>query len=320
MNHTDNLEEILSQAVPGYHCYTLTEPVHLTFASQDLCALTGYTPEELCCETEDLYAALVHPADRDSYRESLRQLSRSPQKRTLQYRIVKKDGTLCHVSDAFTTRQQPDGTMAGYSVLTDITQLKKETNDLQFLSQTIPCGFLKYNEQMRAFLRFPGNDPSQWEFCRDNIYLLIPMEERRRFSEYLNRVYTEGGPIAGEITILRADGTKARLFGWVTKSVNEQGEEEFQSACMDITQRHLQQKEREARRYVTALTEVYDKIFEYDLSAGTVKCLHGQSSPVFRWIENIPMQMEEATEKWILANACEQDRERLARGHRQRRI
>lgn len=67
----------------------------------------------------------------------------------------------------------------------------------------------------------------------------------------------------------------------------------------------------EAAAYLKALTGVYEKVFEYDLTARTVKCLYGQNSPSFKWIENVPMQMEEATDKWVTATVCEEDRERV---------
>ena len=117
------------------------------------------------------------------------------------------------------------------------------------------------------------------------------MEERRRFALYLNRVYTSGEPIAGEVTVMRCDGTKARVFGWIMKCVNDEGNEEFQTVCMDITEHHNMKKDKETKRYMKALSEVYDKIFEYDRSDGTVKCLYGQNSDFFKWVVNIPMRM-----------------------------
>lgn len=119
------------------------------------------------------------------------------------------------------------------------------SRNLQFLEQTIPCGFVRYtcekipkityfNDRMLQFLRYPRADqgsPEELEMYHQNLYLWIPIEERRRFAGYLERVKQNGGPIAGEMTVLRWDGTKAYLFGWVTKCVNEDGVEEFQSAC-----------------------------------------------------------------------------------------
>lgn len=322
-NIIENMEEILSQSVSGFHQYVLTVPFHLSFVSQNLCDMVGLTQNELLSENEDKYTPLVHPTDREQYSDFLHKLSEGEQKLTLQYRIVKNDGTVLYVSDTVTSKRMKDGSLVGYSVLNDITELKKANDNLQFLNETIPCGFLKYtcekqpkityiNEQMLKILRFPELKEGELDYLemyKENIYLMIPMEERRRFSLYLNRVYTKGAPIAGEMTVQRCDGTKAYLFGWVTKCVNEQGVEEFQSACMDITERHHLKKERETQRYLKALTDVYDKIFEYDLSNNTVKCLYGQKSAVFKRLENIPMQLEDATEKWIVGAVCEDNRE-----------
>ena len=185
----------------------------------------------------------------------------------------------------------------------------------------MPCGFLKYtcetyprityiNDRMRQILGFPEEN-EELDMYRRNLYMAIPFEERRRFGNYLDRVREQGGPLAGEMTVQRRDGTKAHLFGWVTKCINAQGEAEFQSACMDMTERFREKKRQEADRYLEALTEVYDKIFEYDLSARTVKFLHGGTSPRYRWAEQIPMPMEQTTEQWIMSTAFPEDRERL---------
>jgi PAS domain-containing protein len=148
-----------------------------------------------------------------------------------------------------------------------------------------------------------------FELYKSDILLMVPMEERRRFSLYLNRVYSAGIPIAGEMTLLRCDGTRAHVFGWVTKCVNEQGVEEFQSVCMDVTQRHRTKVAAETKRYLKALTDVYDKIFEFNISMNTVKCLHAHDSKMFKHFENVAMQTDEATEKWITDAVVIEDRD-----------
>lgn len=79
-------------------------------------------------------------------------------------------------------------------------------------------------------LRFPqarDGELDYLELFKENIFLMIPMEERRRFALYLNRVYTAGVPIAGEMALLRCDGSWVYVFGWVTKCVNAEGAEEI---------------------------------------------------------------------------------------------
>ncbi len=322
------IESILNHSISGFHQYALTpQPARLLFVSQNLCDMTGFSREELLSGEADFYLSLVHPADRKDYLGFLNRLSLGEQRLTAEYRLVRKDGGILYVSDSAASRQREDGSLVGNSVLTDITPLKKENDSLRFLNETIPCGFIRYtcekqpkitymNRQMRAILGLcdagaEDGSPDDLEFYKDNIFLMFPVEERRRFALYLNRIYSQNSPMAGEITVLRCDGTKAYLFGWVTKCVGDRGTEEFQSVCMDITRRRQEQKAKESRRYIKALSDVYDRIFEYDLSNHTVRYLHGQNTPAFPWMKNIPMQLEEATEACIQDMVAEKDQEQV---------
>ncbi len=314
----DNMEDILNQQISGFHQYILTAPTHLNYVSQNLCDMLGVYREELLDDSRDLYALRVHPADRERYSGFIQKIIMKEQALTGEYRLVKKDGTIICVRDTVTLKRLDDGTLIGHSVLTDITDIKNENTDLRFLNETVPCGFLRYtcekqprityiNPKMIEFLRFPevkDGEMDYLEMYKSNIFLMIPMEERRRFSKYLNRVYSADAPIAGDMTLLRCDGTRAHIFGWVTKCVNEQGEAEFQSVCMDITERYRARKTSESKRYLQALTDVYDKIFEFNLDANTVKCLHCEEVSSFKRFENIAIRIEDALEKWLIASVA----------------
>ena len=139
-----NTEDILSRQISGFHQYRLDGPVHLTYVSRNLCDMTGYAENELLDENRDLYAQLVHPADREQYAGFLGELAKGAQNLAAEYRLVKKDGRVIWVRDTVSVRKLEDGTLAGDSVLTDISDLKKENSDLRFLNETIPCGFMKY--------------------------------------------------------------------------------------------------------------------------------------------------------------------------------
>ena len=324
MNNTlTNMEEILGHQICGFHQYVLTPPVHLNYVSHNLCELLDLEENELLDDNTDLYLQWVHPADREKYSDFIQRIILKEQTLTDEYRLVKKNGTIICVRDTLSPKRLDDGTLIGHSVLTDITDLKNENTDLQFLNETIPCGFLRYtcekqprvtyiNQKMIELLRFPETKDGEIDYLemyKSNIFLMIPMEERRRFSKYLNRVFSADAPIAGDMTLLRCDGTRAHIFGWVTKCINEQGETEFQSVCMDITDRYQAQKINESKRYLQALTDVYDKIFEFNLDTNTIKCLHCEDNSYFKRFENIAMQIEDALEKWLIAsvNAEQQD-------------
>lgn len=323
----ENMEEILDQHISGFHQYILQEPFHLSFAGQDLCEMLNCSKEDLCCEQTDGYAAFVHPADREMYADFISRLAQSEQKETVQYRVIPREGEMMYVSDTATPKRLKDGTLAAYSTLTDITSMKEENSNLHFLNETVPCGFIRYtcekqpkvtyiNEKMMNILRMSeGTDgePDDLDLYKDNIFLLIPKEERRRFSHFLEQVNIQGRPIGGELTLLRCDGTKCRVYGWATKCLNEQGQEEYQSVCMDVTERHQTKKSQGADRYLQALSNVYDKIFEYDMEHQTVKCLYGEKSDMFRGLQNIPMHITEATEHWLRDAVAEEDREKVGK-------
>lgn len=317
MNNTlKNMEEILDHQISGFHQFELTPTVRMTYVSSNLCEMLGVQQKELINDNADYYAKMVHSEDREKYSDFIQKIIQEEHALTVEYRLVKKDGTIIYVRDTVTPKRLDDGTLIACSVLTDITDIKKENDDLHFLNETVPCGFLRYtcekqprityiNSKMIDLLRFPKVQKGEMDYLemyKSNIFLMIPMEERRRLSKYLDRVYAANTPIAGDMTLLRCDGTRAHVFGWVTKCINEQGEAEFQSVCMDITERYQAQKTSESNRYLHALTDVYDKIFEFNLDANTVKCLHCEETSYFKRFENIAMQIEDALDKWLIAS------------------
>ena len=321
------MEEILNHQICGFHQYVLNAPVHLSYVSQNLCNWIGVSAEKLVDETEDLYAQLVHPSDRKRYSDFIQEVSKKEQTLTIEYRLLKTDGTVVYVKDTLTSRKMNENLLVGSSVLTDITEIKKENNNLQFLNETIPCGFLRYtcekqpkitymNSKMIEMLRFPEVQEGEIDYLemyKSNIFLMVPMEERRRFSKYLDRVYAADTPVAGEIVLQRCDGSRAHIFGWVAKSINEQGEEEFQSVCMDVTERYQDRKRKESKQYMKALSDVYDKIFEFNLDSNTVKCVHCDETSALKRFENIAMQIEDALEKWLIASVAPEEQEGIRR-------
>ena len=322
---TENFEKLLMSNISGYHSYCFEEPVKLNYVSNDLCDLTGYTQDELLNNSDDGYEKIVFPEDICIYKNLLREAASCERKYAKQYRIVCKDGTVKYICDTIISKPDENGVMHGYSTLADITDLKTECQALKIIDETIPCGFIKYtcdeqpkityiNSKMLEILHISNensNDASYLEFCKSNIYLMLPIEERRRFQYFLKRVHLRDKTIAGEITVLRCDGTKAKIYGIITKHINDSGTDEFQSICIDISERYQLKKEMDTDRYVCALAQVYDKIFEYDYSNSSVKYLHGKQSGSFGRIKNIPMHLKDATAYWLNNTVHESDRDRV---------
>ena len=324
MNNTPKrADDILNFQINGFHQYIFDKTAHIYFVSKNFEKLTGFKEDELLDESRDLYSLLVHPEDLKVYSTFIEKTCACETSESVEYHLIKKDGHIIYVRDTISSVKGEDGTMILSSYLTDISEFEIDNKNLRFLDETSPCGFLKYtceknprvtfvNKQLIDFLRIPNVDSPEFdlpEMYKQNIFLFIPPDERRRFSLFLNRVNTAGKPIAGEMSLLRLDGTRIRVFGWVTKHKNEDGSEEFQSAFMDISERFENNEITEANRYIKALSEVYDKIFEFNTLSNTVKCLYSNNSSMFKHFENISMPLDEALKKFITESVDKKDSE-----------
>ena len=317
-------EHIPDRGISGFHIYRLDAPACITYASESLCQMTGFTAGELEQGSPDPYAAHVHPADLEKYNAFLRKAAGAEGTHTCDYRLIKKDGTALWVRDTMTGEQR-EGVMQGYSCLSEISSLKEDMDNLSFMTDTLSCGFLTYtcerqprvtyvNQNMLDLLRFPESRPGEIDYLelyKSNVALMIPMEERGRFSRYLEKVYETDGPLPGELTLLRFDGTRVHVYGWVARTLNEKGEDQFQAVCLDVTERHKAKELAANARYLNALTDVYDKIFEFNLEANAVKCLYCTKGSMFYRFMDLNMQIDEACEKWISSAAAMEDRDKL---------
>ena len=321
----NNLEQILSQSICGYRQYALGKPVRLVYVSENLCRMVGKSSVELM--QPEKYVQLIHQEDRNRYCHFLEQLSSPGQMASEEYHLTGSGGRRLLVRDTATVLEL-GGQLFAQCVLTVLTEQEipaRPLRQLEKLKESLPWGVLCYtcerqpkitymNRQMEELLRLPGNNEAEADYrsmCRENIFLMVPMEERRKFSLLLNRVYSEGFPLAGEMNLQRWDGSRVRVLGWVTKGRDIQGNAEFQSICIDVTEGYRSRRNKEAKRYLDALKDVYDKVFSYDLSAGTVQCLYSSHSSQFQWIENIPMEMGSATFQWIDQTVVPEDRQKV---------
>jgi len=322
-NSNQNLD-MMKSCIGGFHRYSFAMPFHTDTVSKSLCDMIGYSSDELEKSNFDAYSTAVHPADRRRYAEFLKNAAVHPGQHTLQYRLMHKNGSFVYVQDTLTSRME-DGVMYGYSALADVTAIKQENESLQRINETVPCGILRYtcsdsprvtyvNDQMLNILGYSSAIPGAsalLEQYRQNIYLMIPIDQRERFSRFLNLVYTKEQATAGELTALRFDGTRVRLYGWTSKSVNENGEEEFQSVCMDSTERYDRKRRDEEQRYLRALSQVYDEIFEFDIGKKSVRFLHGNAGGAFGAMAGMPMVLDDAMRMWIENTVISEDRARL---------
>ena len=139
----DDIKEILSQNISGFHEYILDgDDAKLGYISENFCRMVGFTSDEI--SQLGGYSQLVHKGDTEKFFELISGLKSGRRSVSAEYRLVAKDGSVIYVKDCSTLKISENGDLAALSVLTYITDIKRENENLKFLNETIPCGFLKY--------------------------------------------------------------------------------------------------------------------------------------------------------------------------------
>ena len=110
--------------------------------------------------------------------------------------------------------------------------------------------------------------------------------------------------------LVKKDGNFVFVKDTLSLLKDENGKIIISSYLTDITEFDNINKEiNEGNRYLEALSEVFDKIFEFNTKSNTVKCLYSNNSSMFKHFENIPMPLDEALEKWIVNSVDKDDAE-----------
>lgn len=319
-------DENFFDSLPCFRKYSIIQrtsnpSVKIDFVNKKLCEFTGYDKEFFISSDSDKFRFLVFKSDQKKYDGNIKQLCEKAQTLFLEYRLKNKKGQLFYVKEEATS-VFTDSQAYIISTFSDITELKNQNENLLFLNKVLPCGIARFtyseqakitylNEQMKAILKLPKDVETNTYIENSNLYFMIPPQDRRKFQLFLKQVFLNDKAIMGQMNVLRFDGSIARLHGWVAKIKNKNGQDEFQSVCVDITDTYNQQKENFTDKYIQALSEVYDRIFEYDFSKRTVTYLKGNGISSFSAVKNIPMQMQEAIENWINNTIPPQDQNRV---------
>lgn len=117
---------ILDECIEGYHVCYLSEPIHLEYASSNLCKLTGYSNEDFKNKFESEYSRIILQQDVDRFEEFVLKLAAKEQTEAIQYRIVRKDGKVILVNDVMTSKIAEDGSMWGYSTVCKLKDVEEQ--------------------------------------------------------------------------------------------------------------------------------------------------------------------------------------------------
>ena len=92
------LNRLVANAPDVLYSLTFTEPPRIDFISKNVQPITGY-PAESILSDNNLWRQTIHPEDRELISETFQICKRSAQPFEIEYRLLRKDGSVCKVLD-----------------------------------------------------------------------------------------------------------------------------------------------------------------------------------------------------------------------------
>jgi hypothetical protein len=154
------------------------------------------------------------------------------------------------------------------------------------------------------------DENSDWQdFLRDNIFFMIPFNERELFREQLNNALESDTPVKVQHNLLRSDGTKITLIGWLSIVEDENRDKEFTFIYLQQDSDKNELYNMRENSYFNALKRAYDIIFEINLETQTFECIHGRDTSTIGSIYDIRMTLKSAKSFWLNNYILEDDRD-----------
>lgn len=123
----EKMAETFTEIPSGIHRSYLSDPIHLEYYSESLCKMIGYTHAEVSniLGSEKDYCQLIHPEDRTAFNDFCIDMAKKGGKRTIEYRMLCKDGSIITVADTMEAKRNSSGIMYGYSAVADLQKYKE---------------------------------------------------------------------------------------------------------------------------------------------------------------------------------------------------
>lgn len=211
------MEKHIVNHLGGYHRCSLENPVHLEFASDNLCAMLGFKKAELSDLIGEVYTALMHPDDTSVFDSFAHRLAKREGCESVAYRLIKKDGTIIRVVDTMTSVMGDDGFMRGYSVVCEILDdqlaLKPSTPGEKMAVMKVSGGANAKIEQLcgmsKSLLSIEGDEKG---LC---LMDFVSMVDRDKIHKALLRAYADEYSGMEPCTIVSSKGESFKCDLWV---------------------------------------------------------------------------------------------------------
>ncbi|GKH44681.1 hypothetical protein CE91St57_56550 [Lachnospiraceae bacterium] len=270
--------------------------------SESLCYLLGYGgPDEFERLTGKSGHGYILEEDYDTVWENISQKLDQGDSYSLEYRVIRKDGSVFWVSDIGKKVLDLDGQEAIYCFISDITERKQRQMEMdavnqevgrqaRFLTQlynSMPCGILQFTTDLphtivslnRMVWEFYGYS-SEADF-RSHISSpleLVLAEDRNRVKGMIEQLHPMSGTVNYTRESRRTDGTAVWINVIMERLVNADGIEIIQALFTDITEikklQLLQERQRliENQSLRAATCTAYPMIMSINLTRNTYDC------------------------------------------------
>jgi hypothetical protein len=310
--------QIFEDCFSGYHCVCLEKPYHVDYASQNLCNLLGFSHLELQLKFKEDPTFLVPKQEKARLIHYLDALASKEQTLNLQYKLRKKDGKLITVFDTSTSKRLEDGKMYAFSVLSEVPKAEKQKSFGEILSGMLPYGYLQcscekfprityMNEFLRKYLCVNESDGAWENYARENIYFMLPFEERTKFRLYLEEAEHSSKPIAIDHHVHRNDGSLVRFKGWASTFQTNEGTTEYAIFYRQVEEVDLH-KPIQDTSFFPVLKRSYNAIFNLNTSDNVAELIHVLDESPISSLFGVKMSIENAVRFFIDNYIIEDDK------------
>ena len=170
---------------------------------------------------------------------------------------------------------------------------------------------LSINDRMLSFLSTSEKSSNWQEFLRENIFFMLPFEDRDRFREYLEQADASQTPIKIHHRIIKENGERVSVTGWLGTITDPDGNRNYTILYADLETPPANEDPVAGNSYFQALESAYNVIFEINLVEATVECIYGKDTSDLGSLYDVHMTLESAVGFWLNHYIVEEDREQM---------